>query len=62
MIKLSCVSDFSSHYFKETSSQNAVIEEQQENEFPQSDKDVISTMGSINLDDIKHMEAGTSKN
>ena len=62
MIKLLCMSDFSSHYFKEASLQKAVIEEQQENEFPQSDKEVMSTMGSINLDDVQHMEAGTSKN
>ena len=56
------MSDFSSHYFKEATLQIAVIEEQQENEFPQSDKEVISIMGSISLDDVKHMEAGTSKN
>ena len=60
--KLSCMSDFSSHYFKEAISQNAVVVEQQENEISQSDKEAISIMGSISLDNVKYMELGTRKN
>ena len=63
MIKLTCVSDFSLQYFKEASSQNALIKEQQENKSPQSDKEVIiSIMRSINLDDVEHIDANTSIN
>ena len=63
IIKLICVSDFSLNYFKKVSSQNASIEEQQENESPQSDKEVIiSIMRSINLDDVEHIDANTSNN
>ena len=40
----------------------AVEDEQQEKEISQSDKEVISIMGLISLDEAEHMEAGTSKN
>ena len=50
------------NYKSIASTKKAVEDEQQEKEISQSDKEVISMMGSISLDKVEHMEASTSKN